>query len=571
MIPSPAREGHICSTSAADSTGQAGGSEQPFIKLWRPEANSAERPAAARTHRYWPIAILGTIVLGALALATVWVFLVPIDQAPDEPGHWDYALCLWEHGGIYRADDAKNKHNPLGSIAVYLIHPQGRHMWFASEGSVTFRSPATKAPLDYGTPAFFARLNQTAPDRASGDYRMPPTYVPIYTYGYYGLLALWIGIVRQLTGNIVTIFFASRLFNTALLGPTLCLCYGIMRELHFKACYALVMTALVGFFPMTTFVAAYIQPDNLALTLCSLCWYMALVSRRKPGDLRLIAALGVALGALLVTKQHFFLCCFLPIVLMQTVAAWRHKWSWRRSLAAAACMIGPSIAFGSVYLWSIWGTTPYYSQGTPYEGPMLLCLAERFERAFLDFYSGTTHQSFYGIFGCLDAPLIIGSRRTTQLIMFVVQAVSYLLILLTLWRLEQVGSRLFRMWRRGRRGMAISMACSNPVLNGYFLFTVFMFALYIRTNNHFGAQGRNWLPFMLPIFLTGLAYAPKALTLRRMRAFAAHGLTAGLIVFTALGALYGPRTIAHRYYPKVHVPSVATMLRTTMAPLWTRD
>jgi len=572
MIPSPARQGDRHRASPAqDSTGQAGKSEQPFIQLWQPEAGSVERPAAARGHRYWPMAILGTIVVGAMALAAVWVFLVPIDQAPDEPGHWDYALCLWEHGGIYRVSPPKEGQKRSGPIAVALIHPQGRHMWFASEGSVTFRSSSTRAPADYGKPAFFARLNHTAPDRATGDYRTPPTYVPLYTYGYYGLLALWIGTVRQLTTNIVTLFFACRLFNTALLGPTLILCYGIMRELHFKATYALALTALVGFFPMTTFVAAYIQPDNLALALCSLCWYLALVSRRRPGDMRLLACLGAALGALLVTKQHFYLCCLLTIGPMLAVAAWKQKWSWRRWFAATACFIGPSIGFGSVYVWSIWGTEPYYSEGTAYEGPMLLAIAERFESAFLDFYSGTTHQSFYGIFGCLDTPLIIGSRRTTQVIMLFVQAVSYLVILLTLWRLEQVGSRLIRLWRRGRRGMAITMACSNPVVNSYFLFTVFMFALYIRTNNHFGAQGRNWLPFMLPIFLTSLTYAPKALSLRPTRALAAGALTVGLVGFTALGALYGPRTIIHRYYRSGHAPSVAGMMRTTMRPLWKGD
>jgi hypothetical protein len=516
------------------------------------------------------MAILSAIVLGALSLATVWVFLVPIDQAPDEPGHWDYALCLWEHGGVYRASVTRDRQKP-GPIAVYLVHPEGRHLWFASEGSETFKSPSIKAPADYGTSTFFARLYRTSPDRSSGDYGTAPTYVPLYTFGYYGLLAMWIGLIRQLTGNIVTLFFASRLFNTALLGLTLLLCYGIMREMHFKVAPSLVLTALVGFFPMTTFVAAYIQPDNLALLLCSLCWYLALVSRRRIDDLGPLACLGVGLGALLVTKQHFYLCSILAIAPMLGVAAWRQRWSWSRWLLAAASLIGPSIGFGSVYIWSIWGTTPYYSQGATYEGPMLLALAERFERAFLDFYSGTTHQSFYGIFGCLDTPLVIGSRRTTQVIMLLVQAVSYLVILLTLWRLEQVASRLIALWRRGRRGMAIGIACANPVVNSYFLFTMFMFALYIRTDNHFGAQGRNWLPFMLPIFLTTLAYAPRALTLRSMRRLAGGALTAGLIAFTVLGAAYGPRTIAHRYYGSGHAPSLAAMMRTTMAPLCPRN
>jgi hypothetical protein len=47
---------------------------------------------------------------------------------------------------------------------------------------------------------------------------------------------------------------------------------------------------------------------------------------------------------------------------------------------------------------------------------------------------------------------------------------------------------------------------------------------------------------MLPIFLTSLVYAPKALTLRPTRAGAAGALMAGLVTFTVLGAMYGPRT-----------------------------
>src|SRR5262249_26818023 len=111
-MPSPALQGNrYRAFHAADSTGKAGESKQPSIKVWEAERGPAPRPAAARWRRSLPVATLGAIVLGALGLATVWVFLVPIDQAPDEPGHWDYALSLWEHGGIYKALGAKNEHH----------------------------------------------------------------------------------------------------------------------------------------------------------------------------------------------------------------------------------------------------------------------------------------------------------------------------------------------------------------------------------------------------------------------------------------------------------------------------
>src|SRR4051812_47521282 len=45
---------------------------------------------------------LAAVVTGAVGLALVWVFLVPIYQAPDEPLHLDYALAIREHGGLFR-------------------------------------------------------------------------------------------------------------------------------------------------------------------------------------------------------------------------------------------------------------------------------------------------------------------------------------------------------------------------------------------------------------------------------------------------------------------------------------
>ncbi len=44
---------------------------------------------------------LGAIV-GATALALIWVFLVPINQLPDEPVHFDHALALNKTRSLFR-------------------------------------------------------------------------------------------------------------------------------------------------------------------------------------------------------------------------------------------------------------------------------------------------------------------------------------------------------------------------------------------------------------------------------------------------------------------------------------
>jgi hypothetical protein len=149
----------------------------------------------------------------------------------------------------------------------------------------------------------------------------------------------------------------------------------------------------------------------------------------------------------------------------------------------------------------------------------------------------------------MDTPLVMGKPKMNDSVWFVVQAASWILLVLTLVRLEQVVSRLVRLARRGRGRWAVRIAVSNPVINSYFLFTVVMFYLYVRLNNAFGAQGRHWLPFLLPIFLTGLCYAPRALTLRGTRRALATALTAGLVLYVAAGSYYALQSVERRFYP----------------------
>src|SRR5262249_50022922 len=110
------------------------------------------------------------------------------------------------------------------------------------------------------------------------------------------------------TGRIVVLFFGARIFSALLLVCTLLLVYGTARELQLKKGFALLLTACVGLFPLTSFVSSYIQPDNLAFTLVSLCFYLTLAARRDLQNNWLLGGLGLALGALLLTKVHFFAC-----------------------------------------------------------------------------------------------------------------------------------------------------------------------------------------------------------------------------------------------------------------------
>jgi hypothetical protein len=302
-----------------------------------------------------------------------------------------------------------------------------------------------------------------------------------------------------------------------------------------------------------------VQPDNLSFTLISVAFYLAVRAREAPDSLRWIGLLGLTLGALLITKQHFFLCVLLPTAAM--LATRMNGIAWRRRLELAVLLLLPALLTGSLHLWLTWGSTSYYDPPAAYTTNFFSYMLQGFKRAFLDYYAGMTHDSFWGLFGWLDTPLVIRGKNTTEAVQFIIQAFAWVILGLTLWRLEQVGSRLVRLNGRGRRGLAVRLAFSDPLLNGYFLFTAFMFFIYIRIDNRFGAQGRNWWPLLLPIFLAAITYAPKALMLRKSRLALSGVVTSGLVLYGAVGSYYALPSIEQRYYgPERSAPGVLGLL-----------
>jgi hypothetical protein len=263
--------------------------------------------------------------------------------------------------------------------------------------------------------------------------------------------------------------------------------------------------------------------------------------RRTP-----VALLGLALGALLVTKLHFWLCVAAPVLAMLAGETGRLPRERRRWLGGSLLLLLPSLALGGAYWWTVRGTANYFAPAAERAPPLLLAVA----RGLRDFSAGMAHRSFWGVFGWLDTPLQIHDPATTSVVRFVIHVIAWALLALTLVRIGQVACRLVRVARKGRPWPALRAALSNPVLNGYFAFTALMLFLYVRTGNRIGAQGRNWLPFLLPIFLAGLVYAPKALPRRPARVvFAA--LAAGLLLYGVVGNHYARATLRERYYAPV--------------------
>jgi hypothetical protein len=508
--------------------------------------------------------ILAAIVIGASALSLYWAFLVPIYQAPDEPAHLDYALSIYGAHGLLNLRDRPSEASYFvfaDPDTNYLVRRTGflNVIWQSSIGMAA----------DYGREDYYAELDRKAPAVGSPPTKNP-LLVAIYPFGYYALVAGWLAALGPLHLSLVGTVFAARILSVLMLAITLLLTFRLARELKIKPALALTLTAVIGFLPLTSFVSSYVQPDNLSFLLVTLCMYLALRARRAAFGGHWIAGLGVALGALLVTKYQFYVCVLIPIIAMlvsERLFAPK-RWSGEKLRPAwLLWLFAPSGMLGAIQTWVL-ANQGYSLVGavSPYSAPFAVSSALFFKsltsgpKTLIDYlqtslgdalyyyYLGPSLHSFWGNFGWLDAPVRIYSSQVSLLVAGVEVAATVLILVLMLIRLVNVSGRLIAIARRGRGRWALRIALGNPFLNSYLTFTVFMFGLWALTNSTFGPQGRNWLPYLVPAFLVGIMYAPKALRHRpSIRVFSGI-VTASLVLYCAVGGYYSIKTIQQRYY-----------------------
>jgi len=506
---------------------------------------------------------LAVIITAASLLATAWVFLVPIFEGPDEPQHFDYALGIAGAGHLLNARERPTLPNQWSLV----VNPDVQYLMQATDLLRVVGDQDQRMPAGYGTTAYYQQLDKAAPQPAlNGPPAQNPGLLPVYPFGYYALLGAWLWLVGHLTTSVTILFFSARLLSVLMLPATLLLCYAISRELRITAGKALFLTGVIGLFPLTSFVASAIQPDNLSFLLVSLAVYLALLVRRRGQAPWLLASLGLALGCLLVTKTHYFLCLALPIAAVLLLQ--RHDQPQRTGrLRAGLLLAAPSLALLAVHLWVVWGTTiPVPSTATAMPnsadfhaaaalGPLPLAKyvgTALGQGAYTYYLGGESFRTFWGTVGWLGR-IQFGAPVVYQFLYAVEVGSTLVVLIIMLAHFARTGTRLVRLAGRGRAWTALRLALVDPFLVAYLLFTGFMLAYYVLTHGTFYPQGRNWLPFLLPTWMLAFHYAPRAL--RRDQPALSARLpvisAAGLALLCAVVGAFAIFTIEHRFYATV--------------------
>jgi hypothetical protein len=498
------------------------------------------------------VAALCTIILAG-SLSTTWVFIVPIFQANDEAAHFDYAISIASAGKPIPMGDKK---------ADWIVSPYTRYLLGANDYfRIAFHS-SIRAPRGYGTLAYYRRLDANAPSlREPVDRPGRISYLAaLYPFRFYLLEGAWMRIIALLTNSLAAVFFGGRMLCVFLTMLGLYFSYRTAINIGVPRWIGVALVIATGFFPLTTTVSAYIQPDNLAFMLVSAGLFFATQLRGAKRPMLTMAALGLALGFLAVTKYQFFLSAAIPIALLVVARFWSERPALAAALLRISALVIPTAALlraqgalatpayaaaaGNAVSSSILG--PLHEVMESGAGATVAYIFSSTASAFRDFYiTGPNAATYWGTVGSGDAPLIVGNEHVVLALRVIISLASAIVAVLIALRIGANLSRLVKVAFRRSPSQALLLATSDPLLGAYVLFTLIIFALYVASDNVFGATGRHWYPYIFAAFLCAAWYAPRTLPRLRRTAPIIATLTAA---YSLLSSGYATSAVLARYY-----------------------
>ena len=223
-----------------------------------------KRPLLSKYNSWLPT----IVIAAAMALATYWAFLVPIFQSADEDIHADYVFGLYTKGRLLSGSEA-----PIAAIS----NPYVAYLLQVTDATALKWKSFVKVSPDYGSLPYFQAIDKHAPDKfGCAQIKSNPIIMAVYPVGYYALTALWLRLISHWSTSLTVLFFAARLFSVFLLGWALTMSYLTMQELKLERWQSILILATIAFFPLVTFVASSIQPDNLSFALLSTSFFLNL-------------------------------------------------------------------------------------------------------------------------------------------------------------------------------------------------------------------------------------------------------------------------------------------------------
>ncbi len=455
----------------------------------------------ARSSRRLELLLAAMIVLAATLLSSVWAIRVPMFLEPDEIAHADASFEYFDAGRPFSIGEAR---------VANVVTRQARYLARATDYRRLRYNSHAVAPVAYGTAHYFANLDRGAPG-PSGTIPPRGATIPyalaLYPSPYYYIIGLamragWMAFGHSLSAA----FFAGRLLNVGMFSLTLILAYIVLCSMRLTLASRLMLFASVAFFPMSTWIGAYVQPDNQTTLLLTASFACALALRKNPNSLPLLVAFGASECGLGLTKLHYALVAIaaFAIALRGLYARMRPR---SRVRALTIGLVLPLIAtLGGHY------ASPIGALGLPPSGmayarmdvgeTIYAALSSMFGSVADATFGGDIFQSFWFHYGIRSGAAFSGDAR---------HAVTTLLVILTSLTIVAWNSNQIRLFRRlrvvaSRRGLAraIAFVGNDPATNLYLLLSGLLFSVYAFTGGYLTLQGRYWYPILIAIVIVSI-------------------------------------------------------------------
>lgn len=263
----------------------------------------------------WPIWI---VTLVFVALSTLYSFLNPIFEAPDELWHYKYIVHLARGGGlpVQTAEPEANVAQQEGSQPpLYYVL-----------GAIVALGPGKLLGIEDSDQQY--RLNQLAVGQPDSEEKAMVLHTGQEGFPYRGSLAL---------------AHLLRLLSVLLGLGTLLVTYRIALELlPGRRDIATMAVAFNAFIPMFGFMSASINNDNLATLVSSLTLWQTLRLARLGPSLRRTLLIGGLVGLAALTKLNGLV--LVPLALLGIVVfAWRRR-AFRPSIVHGAIILATAVA-----------------------------------------------------------------------------------------------------------------------------------------------------------------------------------------------------------------------------------
>ncbi len=480
----------------------------------------------------------------AVAISAVWMIRLPLLQGNDENAHADYVFALYDAGRFYRVDRRAGASN--SSPALRYLENATRFE------SVRYLRSARVVP-DYGGAGFVARLD-ARPPRATHALPSASTPAPFAAYaypaGYYSLAALIMSAARAATGSFTIAYYATRSLGLVLLAASLSLAYRVLRAQGLGHGPALTLVAAIGVFPMTSWVASYVQPDNLTFALVTIALACALAWRGRPFALGRSLALGLALAALAFVKLHDALALALacaPLVASRAPLLPRVSRP-RAALALAALVCIPAAAFAAARY-----ATPAGMLRPVLDGPHGTAISQigagrfvaQIGNAAADaFAGGISFDRFWLAFGWNDTPFFAPPAFAIVAAFVALLSIAFAAAF-AVSRVAVV--RRLRAVARTRPARAIALACGDVLVNAYVVWTAMLCTVYAASDGVVSLQGRYWLPVSVATMYVSAISIRRAVP-PRVRRPLSRAVARGWLAYALVAAPFALLALNDRYY-----------------------